>query len=260
MKNKTWIVAVLGLGALAAQADILQNWQFNDAAGTLTKNAVNTGTPGDVSFSKGVGANNVINADGLAVNTVEAYVAQNFAMPTQITNGKVYLRVDYAYWNSFSSANTAVIGDMGFLDAAGNSVIQRLSKTPSPANSVNISAILTGQTAITGNTNMGMDNSTGISVILGVDLDNKKFSLWTDYGYTGAYTQQGVEKDFGTTALGNLTQFRYVTGGVNGTVRALDMVVVGTDFEEIKAIPEPATLGTIGFVAVSTLFIRRLMY
>ncbi len=240
-------------------AVMLQNWQYNDAAGTLTKNALNTGVPGDLVFSGTatvLGTNNVINGTGLAIHT-GTYVTKTVAMPTPITSGTVYVRVDYASWSLTSSDTSAVITEMGFQDSAGKQVFQRLSKGKSsntPANNVNVSAILnipgTPATTYYGNgaSNMGMTNSTGISVIFGVDLTAQTYSLWTDYGYTGTYTKN-VDKAL-EVPLGDLTQFRYSMGGLAGNVKAIDAIMIGQDFTDISTYgititPPPPEFGGI---------------
>ncbi len=220
---------------------LLQNWTYDDAAGTLTKNAVNTGVPGDLVFSGTatvLGTNNVVNGDGLAIHT-GVYVKKDTPLPTPTTNGTTYLRVDFAYWSLSSSDNNAVIADMGFLDSNGNSLVQRLTKSKvsqTPSDDVKISAIYTAGSTTTYNSadsGLGLINSAGLSVILGIDLDNQTYSLWTDNGRTGTYTKKVDNKAF-NVPFANLAQFRYTLGGLNGDVKAIDAMMIGQNFTDIS--------------------------
>jgi hypothetical protein len=103
---------------------------------------------------------------------------------------------------------------------------------------------------------LGANSASGVSWILSAELDTDTFTLWRDTGLTGTYTQIHTNS-LGMSGITDWGQVNALTIDTPGGTVAIDRIVLGDDFNEIAAIPEPGTLGLVGLVGGALLAIRR---
>lgn len=243
MKVKTLTISsLIMMLSLTASATIIENWQFNDGAGVAAADATNSAGTADWA---NLGADHVLNSSGQAVfsgdGTSYYRGTTGFNGGTPIINGTVYLRADLSEWDIAESASGKTFC-FGFANNANKLELVRLNKGVNDSearisvkeNSSSSSAYIT---ALSG---LGLSQSAGISMILGVDLDNNTLSVWTYSVQTGDYTQQITDLALAAD-FGEISTIRFEAAGMqsNDTV-STDMLVVGDNLSEIQSLQKPA--------------------
>ena len=125
MRNRDWlaIAMLLGLGVIGAQAEIRNDWEFNDVVGTFIQDATNSGTQ----MATFTASNDFfLSTDGSGA-LVDSTFGNTFTTADifDITSGTAYLRIDFDSWNfdtNTVSANENV--SIGFRDnVAGSNIV-----------------------------------------------------------------------------------------------------------------------------------------
>lgn len=252
MKTTAVIIAGL-LAAAAVQSEIIVNYEFNEAAGSIS-NAVNTGSSTVVPWSDSAQA--TLNGSGQMIVSGGNMGRQNPSISAgAINGGTAYFRIDFNNWD-MNNGQTTTFGLRTKGATLGNSYLRVGLNTANihlPADSG-----LGTWTWLAGSSDPG---TAGNSFIIGLDMDADTFTVWHDPGLDGTYTQLiSTNLLFGGVAS-DANQVNAITldagnTGASGSIE-IERLVVGTDFNEIATIPEPATLGLVSVCGMAVLFIRR---
>jgi hypothetical protein len=260
MKMKTLTTAVMAalLAAATAGAVIVVDYEFNEPAGGLST-AVDSAGSAIVPWNNN--AASYLNGAGQLEFAATMPQQQPFLGPDAISGGTAFLRYDLDNWTggdyqlSFgmrlrNDANTA------------NSIFKFNHKTGTGWNG-NLNNNNNGWTGVL----FGLPNenkfdwANGVSYIVGVDFDNDTWQVWEDRGQTGTYIEATAGPQTfnlgGETAFGQVNTILLASNNPVGDIAGVNRYVLGTDFNEIAAIPEPGTLGLFTLVGGVMLAIRR---
>ena len=192
---------------------LLANWQFDDAAGTMSTayNAAGLAVWADE-------ADWMLNGQGQA--EVSGVVNECHATPfTAVTNGNVFMRIDYAVWNFDGDCQIRA----GF-ELDNQEVYVRLRGRPNNAffgvgnaNDQGISGV----------------SSNGMSLILGVNLDEDTCSLWWDDGRSGTHMLLYADAALSATATSVETPYFRNTQFTGSNAVGIDMLLYGTNFNDV---------------------------
>ena len=256
--------------AVTTHAALVVNYEFNEPAGGFST-AVNSGS-GTIG-AWGDNANASLNGSGqLEVTGPLGFQNRVLTGGSAISSGSAFLRIDFDSWGpaadpffvfgmraagptstgprswrlQFSSGN-GVSGDpMGRLfETSGNSMNSGFN-------------FLEGDIPVEAGLNGSMPN--GFSVIMGIDLDNDTTSVWWDPGRTGNYVIAGGRDTVAIAHNTGVTDFNLIDGiqlQGNGGPFAIDRLVLGTDFAEVAAIPEPGSATFCAGIAAWLISVRR---
>jgi len=255
------VIAVMALVfALAATADVIESWQFNEAAGTMftgLTNAVGTaswggnknnvattgpgGTPaGALEYTQGTSSSDNVFRNATLTN------------PNQ-TNG--IFQLDFKYLTADLSEGDATGANVGFgmRDSTGTELFMvRLQKQNST---------LRLQTRIDGSNadlvNFGVDILADTLTVRAVtDLDNRLLDVYYTIG-TGSEQTGVIGADIGFNPALEFDEVRMTANLNTNDFGANDVITV--DYLTISQIPEPASVALMaGALAVITLLRRKL--
>lgn len=257
----------------SAQADIVQEWNFDDAAGTTFSTAspwLNSGTVGDARFGGNGAASTDHETDGSGAlqitgdNNLNRFVTTNNTM-TPITSGQVQLSFRYdsldfsataaEHVNLGATGNMHLFGNVGFGLTSGGAIIDqfRLQLTQNTSGGINDPTITFQHRDVVGN---DVDNllNTGTTVLAGpfdvrvtIDLDNGgEIGIFVNDG-SGEQRlfdlETGNAQTFGAASIDGIQFFNQQTSGGQGD-QLLGSDGAKIDFvrlEIIQAVPEPST-------------------
>lgn len=251
MKKTAGIIIAAFIVTTSIQAAIVVNYEFNEAAGSIS-NAVNTGSATVVPWLDAAQA--TLNGSGQMVVSGGNMGRQNPSISSgAINGGTAYFRIDFNNW-----------------DMAQGTTFGLRTKGVTLANSYLRVALNTANVALPADSGLGAftwmapssnPNTVGNSFIIGLDMDADTFAVWHDPGLDGTYSQLiSTNLLFGGVAS-DANQVNAITldpgnTGASGSLE-IERLVVGTDFNEIATIPEPATLGLVAGFGGAILIIRR---
>ena len=234
--NMYFVRAVLVVGLLAGvgSAETLNDWRFNEVAGTTLTNTLNAGSEGAL-WNQDI-TNSSTDGGGLFVL---ASTNNNFrdADIADITSGKVYLRFDVASWDLSAGTTINSALSVGIRDATGVSgtndlvLLRVLHKAED-----DVELQTRVGTVNTGIANFGELFTNGVSAILEVDLDVDLFQVYYRSGRQ-PFVQVMTNRSVSAAGL-NAQLIRFSTAGSIGestdTMR-VDRIRQATTLEELIA-------------------------
>ena len=202
----------------SAGAALIANWQFDEAAGSIT-NAIDSVAgktwthDGDWTLN-GSGQSVV---DGLINSTVDYSGAE------QVTAGSVFVRVDYEPW-TFTGNVQQRVGFRFALDGGGSYTpyVKFRGRTSNP---------FAGFEAAN-QQSIDVTSATGASIIFEIDIDNNTYSWWYDDDRSGAYSAVETDVSLGNNVVA-FDQAYFHNTQFTSSPLGVDQLLYGTDFNEI---------------------------
>ena len=242
----------VGAGCLflagAVSATVLQDWQFNDPAGTTLANVSNSVSGGKIFNNDHSGAA----TDGSGNYVFSSATNQSGSSITfdAVTSGSLFLRVDFSSWDSLVANDQALF----YLQNGADNIRLVFSRTA--ANGLRLQ--IWGTSGDTDNLNniitLADTSATGLSAILEV---NKTLNQWqVHYDAGSGWTNTAW---YNVDANLEINELRFVkSGDFSGldTSLAIDRIMLATSFADV--IPEPATIGLFALSGTGLLVIRSL--
>lgn len=248
--------------AATSHAMLVVNYEFNDPAGGLST-AVNS--VGNTIGSWGDDPDATLNGAGqLVVAGQLNFQNRVLTGSNAVSSGTAFLRVDFDSWGSSNDpffvfgmrgsgpdtgGNTSWRLQFSSGDSSDNDPLGRLIEVAGHSLKFNADAVpptgfnfFEGGIPTTGGSN-------GLSVIMGIDLDNDTTSVWWDLDRTGNYEIAGGREDVPILTNGGGTDFSLIDGlqiNASGGTFAVDRLAFGTSFASVAAIPEPSLVAAFG--------------
>ena len=237
-----------------ASAEVLLDYQFNDANGTEFRDAVFSGSATNTSFD-GDGKDEWVTSNGsLRIVTTSGRAAgHDWGLASTISTGILRVEVEISGYD-LTSGNTGLSNnpDFRFLvenassTSAGPALRYNSAVTP---NELYVRSQVAG--AYNNSGDIGLDSSTALTMRMDFNLDTDEAT--TSYMFAG-------DADWTVVKTGTSS----IVDGFNNITLQIDSEDIGaTDYVDVDyftvstIIPEPATLGMIGMVAAGMIFIRR---
>lgn len=228
MKSYAAGMTIALLATATSWSETLNDWRFDDLAGTTLTNAMNVGLEGAL-WSNDM-TNSVTDGAGLFVITS---TNSNFrdADIADITNGSVYLRFDVAGWDLSAGLTFDSVVTVGFRDAVGvngtndTALLRLLHKAE--GNVEFQTRVGSVNTAIA---NYGELYTNGLSALLAVDLEADTFNVYYRTGgqpFALVVTNRAI-----STAGLNANLIRFSASGSIGE---------GTDYVKVDRIRQATT-------------------
>lgn len=223
---------------VVAMAQPVQLWEFNDPAGTLLENAVNTGTPGTASWSADFGTSTTDGNGKFIVNDASGNAFKTAPMGTD--GGVITYEIVYSGWD-LDEQNDPNPQSFRFLGvrlrdatAASNVMIFQLAQAGSGTLRFRISDNngVTNQ-EVAGYTDLPLVSQTVYTVKLILDTA------------TGAYTVNinGADAASGTAVVGDLDTLNFYKQGTFGGGATPDFVAI----DSISLSGPAAAVGWAGY-------------
>ncbi len=227
-------------------AEIVLRYEFEELAGTPSNQAVNDGS--GLNTNELASSLGTINGSGQLVISANSGRVNTSMGSDYVDSSNIYYRIDFNSWDTgLSNTHTkfgvrlrsANLGDPGA--RTNEPICVRLSSGTGSAANLNIlSTEGTGEYVfIQGG--IGNPNYDGLSVIIGLDLDEDTFTIFTDNGYTGNFSASPGALNLALNIDGK-TDFSEVNAIIldpGGGVVNIDRIALGTDYEEIANLPLP---------------------
>jgi hypothetical protein len=265
----TALRVLLAIAAVATSANshavLVVNYEFDDQAGPLST-AVNSGAGTIAAW--GADADATLNGMGqLAVTGPLGFQARALTSDSAISSGTAFLRVDIASWGSIAdpffvfglraqgpgAVNQGWRLQFSSGDASDNDPAGRIFEVTANSMNSGFNSFAGGIPAVSGSSS---STANGLSVIMGINLDDDTTSVWWDLGRTGNYVIAGGRDNVAVNSSGLFTDFNLIDAiqlQSNGGPFSIDRLVLGTEFTEIAsigAIPEPSLVAAFGAVSV----------
>jgi hypothetical protein len=263
------VVLMVTLLVAGSYADVLEDWQFDDANNTqlnvvnnsgTTGTAFNFGGPRTQNGSLNIGDANFFKYD---VGTGSTFRSASFS---DITSGQVTFEFIIADW--YLGGSEGEVGNgIGFTfgDTQDGAARIDFEVTQSPGNDIRVRSQSSNNGSLSGTDaqnqlgGLNLTNANSVTVQLIADLDTGVWSTRVDAGSDGSFV------DLVTDGTGMLSVDRIqlvMDGGANGweyngtSGVAADYIKVDS-VTLTHVIPEPATLGLVAGFGGFILFIRR---
>ena len=199
--------------SLYASPQLLAEWQFDESAGSIS---------GAVDTVAGATWNDdpdwTLNGSGQA--EFSGLVNTQYANQFTPVGGAVFMRVDFAPWDFDSDKQLQV----GFSLDSTNFYLRLRARASNPFFDI----------ASLANQYIPAVSTTGMSIIVGVDLNTDKYSLWLDSDRTGNYTQLASNQSIGSATSVNAPYIR-VTQFNGSNPIGIDTLIYGTSYDDMVA-------------------------
>lgn len=270
MRKKQGILVLAATLLIAGSyADILEDWQFDDANNTALNAVANDGTVG-TSWSFGgprTQAGNLNIGDTKYykwdVGTAQTFRNASFA---DLTSGQITFEFVIADWDLAGTDGLGTTGNGIKFNVGGTTGTMQLEFEVAQAPGTDIrvrsqnsnNGSLSGTDAQNQLGGLNLTNTASVTVQLLADLDTGAWSTRVDAGSDGSWADLVTDgagmasiNKIQLVADGGSAGWEY--GGVAGTATEFVMI----DSVTMTQIPEPATLGLVAVFGGGVLFIRR---
>ncbi|VGO17490.1 hypothetical protein PDESU_06086 [Pontiella desulfatans] len=265
----------LGMAGLTAMllvavsnADVLEDWQFNDANGTALNSVNNSGSVGS-SWNFGgpqtqAGSLNIGDANYFKFNpgSGQTYRTADFA---QRTSGQYIFEFVIADWDLAGTDGIGTVNNgikFNFGSATNGSAQLEFEVAQSGSNDIRVRSQNSNNGTLSGTDSqhqlggLNLTNTSSVTVQLLADLDTGVWSTRVDYN--GSWADLVTDG----TGMTSIDRIQLVVDASNGTWEYGGIGGTATEFIKIDSvsltqIPEPATLGMIAVFGGGILFIRR---
>jgi hypothetical protein len=262
------IMALIVLLVAGSYAEILEDWQFDDANGTALNVVANDGTTGTAfNFGGPRTQNGNLNIGDTTFyswdpGTGQTYRSASFAART---TGQYVFEFVVADWDLAGTDGIGTVNNgvkFNFGSAANGSAQLEFEVAQDPSNDIRVrsqnsnNGNLSGTDAQNQLGALNLTNTASVTVQLLADLDTGAWSTQVD---AGSGFVDLVTDGTGMTSIDRIqlvvdaSNGTWEYGGVGGTATEFVMI----DSVTLTQIPEPATLGLIAAFGGSILFIRR---
>ena len=249
-------------------ADVLEDWQFNDANGTPLISVNNSGTVGT---SWDYGGPQVQNGN-LNIGDTQYWkwdpgsgTTYRTASFTALTSGQVTFEYVIADWDLAGTDGLGVANNgikFNFGSAANGSAQLEFEVAQAGSNDIRVRSQGSNNGGLSGTDaqnqlgGLNLTNTASVTVQLNADLDTGDWSTQVDFGngFVDLVTDgTGMTSVDRIQLIVDASNGTWEYGGVNGT--ATEFIKI--DSVSLTQIPEPATLGLIAAFGGGILFIRR---
>lgn len=221
------------------QAEWVAQYEFEEAAGpaSTASNSISGSSVAALSDNWGN-----LNGQGqlvLSSNTDRSDITLGTAL-----TGSMFYRIDFKSWD------TSVAGSINDISTKFGLRLRSGATDSTPTNQRLDLILKTGTGSFSGHINtfasgsynyvrggLANPNSSGLSVILGVNTTTDTFSIWWDKGLTGIYS--AILSDVALSINGEVdfTQANALTFDPGGGEFLIERIILGTDFSEISGAP-----------------------
>ena len=268
--KKRMVLMLAAAVAAGSDASILENWEFDDAAGTQLNAVTNSGTVGTAwNFGGPRTQNGNLNIGDTPFWKFDPGTSTTFrnASFADITSGQYVFEFVIADWNLAGSDGIGTVNNgikFNFGDAQNGSAQLEFEVAQAPSNDIRVrsqnsnNGNLSGTDAQNQLGGLNLTNTASVTVQLEVDLDSGNWSTRVDAGSNGSFVDL-VTDGTGMTSIDRIqliidaSNGTWEYGGVGGTATEFVMI----DSVSLTQIPEPATMALVVGVGGSMLFIRR---
>jgi hypothetical protein len=272
---KRLYIALLTIGAAAlcahgARAAILEDFQFDEASGTVITSAANSINAANLFLSQNTAAQSAMNGSGsfrIQKASPTGQVGNTFDI-ANVSTGKVWLVADIAGWHYTATASSTLERvRFGFLDnndpvAAGSSTITAEMNIDRLADN---SLALSGEglpaaanTTIPADLPLALSRNTNLRIVLELDKTLDRYSIYykdgaAPWGLLGT-ADLGASSNNPGARDGNSVRFAF-TGLFNDTDEFFDVDRIFVT--DVNPVPEPASFVLLVIAAVGVCFGRR---